>query len=229
MAKEIAALELNNTWTLCSLLAGHTSIDCKWVYKLKFNADGSIERHKARLVAKGFTQKAGFDYFETFSLVAKLTYVRLLLAVAASRHWHLQELDVNNVFLHDELHEDIYMKLPPGFHSKGEQQVCKLNNSLYGLKQASRQRFLKFSNFLLANGFTQSKADYTLFTRKSTFSFLALLVYVDDILLAGDNLTLINEFKAVIDQQFRIKDLGQLKYFLGLEIAHSPAGISICQ
>ncbi|KAB1214818.1 Retrovirus-related Pol polyprotein from transposon TNT 1-94 [Morella rubra] len=229
MATEIAALELNNTWTVCTLPPGHVPIDCKWVYKMKFRADGSMERHKARLMAKGFTQKEGFDYFETFSPIVKLTSVRLLLVVAASKKWHLQQLDVNNAFLHGDRHEEIYMQLPPGFTHKGEHHVCKLNKSLYRLKQASRQWFLKFLEFLLAHGFTQSKADYTLFTMKTPTSFTALLLYVDDIILAGDDLLVLNDFKSVIDQQFHIKDLGQLKCFLGLEVAHSSAGISVCQ
>lgn len=229
ISKEIEALEVNNTWTVCDLPLGHTPIDCKWVYKLKFKADGSIERYKARLVAKGFTQKEGFDYFETFSPVAKLTTVWLLLAVAASKCWHNHQLDMNNAFLHGVLHEEIYMKLPLGFHRKGESKVCKLNKSLYGLKQASRQWFLKFSDFLLTQGFDQSKSDYTLFTKHSACSFLTLLVYVDDIILTGDNLAMITDFKTVIDHKFKIKDLGSLKYFLGLEVARSRDGISLCQ
>ncbi|KAB1210358.1 Retrovirus-related Pol polyprotein from transposon TNT 1-94, partial [Morella rubra] len=102
MAKEIEALELNNTWTVCTLLASHTPIACIWVFKVKFCADGSVERHKARLAAKGFSQKEGFVCFETFSPVAKFTSVRMLLAVAASRKWHLHQLNVNNAFLHRE-------------------------------------------------------------------------------------------------------------------------------
>lgn len=121
------------------------------------------------------------------------------------------------------------MKLPLGFSQKGEHQVCKLNKSLYGLTQASRQQFLKFFEFLLTNGFIQSKADYTLFTKTTDKSFSALLVYVDNIILVGDNLALINDFKAIINQKFKIKDLGQLKYFLRLEVGHSPAGIHVCQ
>ena len=181
MAAEVQALEANNTWTLTPL-----AVCCKWLYRVKYKSNGSVERYKARLVAKGFTQKEGLDYLETFSPVAKMDSVKCVLALAVVKGWVLDQLDVNNAFLHGELDKEVFMQLPPGFHSKGE-IICKLNKSLYGLKQASKQWFSKFSNALLQYGFTQSKSYYSIFTRTHNGSFVALLVYVDDTLITSDN------------------------------------------
>jgi hypothetical protein len=230
MADELTTLAANNTWSLTPLPPGKNSIGCKWVYKVKLKADGTLERYKARLVAKGYTQQEGLDYLETFSPVAKFSTVRTLLAVASAQNWSLTQLDVNNALLHGDLTKEVYMDLPPGFPSKGETNlVCKLNKSLYGLKQASRQWFAKFSATILKQGFNQSKSDYSLFTRLQGTTFIALLVYVDDILLARNNIEAVYTLKNSLHAKFKLKDLGNLKYFLGLEVARSTKGISLCQ
>ena len=229
MQTEIKALQANHTWSLVPKPAHKRPIGCKWVYKIKYNPDGSVERYKARLVAKGYSQVEGIDYRETFAPVAKLTTVRVLLSLASIRGWHLHQLDVNNAFLNGDLYEDVYMQLPPGFGGTGENRVCKLHKSLYGLKQASRQWFIKLSNALKAAGFTQSWSDYSLFVRRRQGNFTALLVYVDDVILAGNNLEDINAVKTFLSNCFKLKDMGVLRYFLGIEVARSKQGLVLCQ
>ena len=230
MEAEIHALRQTGTWEFVDLPLGKHPVGCKWVYKIKYKADGTIERYKARLVAKGFTQTEGIDFLETFSPVAKLSTVRLLLAIASSQQWLLEQLDVNNAFLHGDLHEEVYMELPPGVVPPRPGQICRLRKSLYGLRQASRQWYEKLSQVLIASGFHQSQADFSLFTKKKPDgSFTALLIYVDDMLLTGNDQSEIDAVKQTLDRLFKIKDLGQLKFFLGLEVARSSSGISLCQ
>ena len=229
MKTELTALERTRTWKLVDLPPNIKPIGYRWVYKIKHHADGSIERFKARLVAKGYNQIKGLDYFDTYSPVAKLTTIRLVLALASIHSWHLHQLDVNNALLHGDLQEDVYLTLPPGFKSEKPNQVCKLLKSLYGLKQASRKWYEKLTSLLVQNGYTQAASNHSLFTKTTSFSFTFLLVYVDDVILAGTSLSEFSFIKNILHTSFQIKDLGQLKYFLGLEVSHSKSGISICQ
>jgi hypothetical protein len=229
MKAEILALEENNTWVVTDLPPDKHLIGCKWVYKVKHKSDGIVERYKARLVAKGYTQCEGLDFHETFSPVAKMSIVRCFLALAAAKNWFLQQLDVNNAFLYGDLDEEVYMGMPPGFGPKRDTKVCRLTKSLYGLKQASRQWFSKFSNTLVELGFVQSLAYYSLFTRLKGSSFIALLVYADDVAIASNDPKAVSSFITLLNDRFKLKDLGPLKYFLGLKIARSTEGISVNQ
>lgn len=229
MEVELAALQANKTWDVTDLPCSKRAIGCRWVYKVKYKANGDIERFKARLVAKGYTQQASVDFTDTFSPVARMSTVRTLLAVAATINWHLQQLDINNAFLHGDLDEEVFMTLPPGYKGGKPGQVCRLLKSLYGLKQAGRQWYHKLSAALLAQGFKQAPTDHSLFLHNNGSSFLALLVYVDDVILASSDLALIDSMKSYLDHAFKIKDLGTLKYFLGLEVARSKHDINLWQ
>jgi len=164
---DIFALESNQTWEIVLLLENKTVIGCKWVFKIKYNANRTVERYKARLVAKGYTQIEGIDYLETFSPVAKMTTIRLLLSITSIYNWELKQLDINNAFLHRELKEDVYMVALPRLTSIQPRQVYKLKKALYGLKQASKEWFAKLSSFFISVGYTQSINDYSLFINSS--------------------------------------------------------------
>ncbi|GAA0175159.1 transmembrane signal receptor [Lithospermum erythrorhizon] len=139
MEREIEALELNHTWKIINLPPDHRPIGCKWVYKVKRKSDGSLDKYKARLVVKGYNQVEGLDYYDSFFPVAKSVTVRLVLAIVAAKGWLLHQMNINNIFLHGFLDEEIYMTLPEGYKEEEKPKVCKLTRSLYDLKQASRQ------------------------------------------------------------------------------------------
>ncbi|CAL1397253.1 unnamed protein product [Linum trigynum] len=231
MEIEKQALEKNHTWDIVEKPEGVTLVGNKWIYKQKFLSTGIIERHKARLVAKGYTQQEGVDYQDTFAPVVKMTTIRLFLAIAASQRWHIHQLDINNAFLHGELEEDVYMKLPDGYIAPPgfTTPVCKLRKSLYGLKQASRQWFAKLAEKLKLQGYIPSQVDHSLFYKATSTSYTCVLVYVDDLVVGGTDINEITSLKLFLHQQFSIKDMGELHFFLGIEVARTKSGIHISQ
>lgn len=158
-----------------------------------------------------------------------MTTIILLLSIASWQNWFLHQLDINTAFLHGDLEEEVYMKILPGLKVSNRNLVCKLKRSMYGLKQSSRQWNHKLTNTLISLGYCQSKSDYSLFTKKTDTFFTTILVYVDGLVLAGNNIIEINNIKIILDNTFSIKDLGNLKYFLGFEVARNFHGISLCQ
>ena len=228
MEEEMHALDLNHTWDLVHKPAGTSIVGCRWVFTVKQNPDGTVNRLKARLVAKGFTQTYGLDYTETFSPVAKLNSIRIIISLAANLDWPLHQLDVKNAFLHGDLTETVYMAQPPGFESKGE-YVCHLKKSIYGLKQSPRAWFDKFSKAVVSHGMTRSQADHSVFFKKTKTGIVILVVYVDDIVITGSDREGIQILINHLSSSFLTKFLGKLRYFLGIEVARSKAGISLSQ
>ncbi|GJR99898.1 ribonuclease H-like domain-containing protein [Tanacetum coccineum] len=196
MNSEIEALNKNHTWIITDLPPNRKPIKCKWIYKIKYKSSEDIERYKARLVAKGFSQREGIDFYETFSPVVKMTTVGCVIALSVENKWPLFQLDVNNAFLYGDLDEEIYMTIPQGFSDKDNKgKVCKLVKSLYGLKQAPRKWNEKHVGVLKDHGVTQSLNDHSLFTLTKKDKFIALLIYVDDIVITGNCVGEINECK----------------------------------
>lgn len=230
MTEEINALLKNETWVLVPPSSSHNTVGCKWVFRIKRNPDGTIERHKARLVAKGFHQQQGIDYEETFSPVIKPATIRTVLSLAVSRRWALRQLDVKNAFLHGFLNEDVYMTQPPGFVDPSRPDyVCKLLKAIYGLRQAPRAWFEHMKSFLISAGFVQSLADPSLFIFRQGNQTIYFLLYVDDIVITGSDNKLIQELIQALGRNFDIKDLGPLHYFLGLQVTSLFDGLHISQ
>jgi hypothetical protein len=219
MEEEYNALLLNNTWDLVARPAGTNVVSGKWIFKHKFNADGSLERYKARWVLRGFTQRPGIDFDETFSPVVKPATVRTVLSLALSRQWPVHQLDVKNAFLHGILSETVYCSQPAGFEDPSRPGfVCRLNKSLYGLKQAPRAWYSRFATFLLQLGFVESKADTSLFVLRRGSDTAYLLLYVDDIVLTASSMDLLQRIISALQKEFSMKDLGQLHHFLGMHV-----------
>ncbi|KAI5353156.1 hypothetical protein L3X38_006049 [Prunus dulcis] len=203
MNDKIEALHAQGTWELVPKPVHKNIVGCRWVSRIKKNSYGTLARYKARLVAQGFSQAPGLDFSETFSPVVRHTTVRLILSIAAMNRWSLRQLDVKNAFLHGDLKEEVYMHQPQGFEDpKHFSYVCKLRKSLYGLKQAPRAWNAKFTGS----------------------DIVILLLYVDDIILTGSKVALVQEVVDELSSAFDMKDMGKLKYFLGLQISYNTAG-----
>lgn len=230
MDDEIAALKHNDTWELVPRPRDQNVVGCRWIFKTKLKADGSVERHKARLVAKGYSQIHGLDFDDTFSPVVRPPTVRIILSLAVTRGWRLHQFDVKNAFLHGYLHEAVYMDQPPGYIDPHfPHHVCRLKRALYGLKQAPRAWFQRFSAFLKTLGFVSSQADSSLFVHHSMAGLVYLLLCVDDMVITGNNPGFMSTLLARLSTEFAMKDLGSLHYFLGVEVQHTSQGLFLSQ
>ena len=228
---EMNSILANETWEITDRPYGCKPVGCKWVFKKKLRPDGTIEKYKARLVAKGYTQKEGEELFDTYSPVARLTTIRVLLSLAASHGLLVHQMDVKTAFLNGELDEEIYMDQPDGFVVNGqERKVCKLLKSLYGLKQAPKQWHEKFDKTLTAAGFVVNEADKCVYYRHGGGEGVILCLYVDDILIFGTNLNAIKEVKDFLSRSFEMKDLGVADVILNIKLLRDDdGGITLLQ
>lgn len=220
MKREIESINENETWELVKTPRDKEILDTKWVYTYKPLENDIKDRYKARLVVRGFAQKDNFDYDNLYSPVAKMTTIRTLLAIANQFSFELEQMDVKTAFLNGRLLEDIYIHIPKGIEQSKE-QIYKLNKSLYGLRQSSKCWNDRINEFLLYLNFTRSQNDYCLYFKITTEGQIYLLLYVDDIILASDSRILIEGIKRELINEFKIKDKGQLRYFLGLEVNYN--------
>ena len=207
MQDKFDAIIINKTWSLVQMNPEYKLIGCKWVFRTKYNTDGSVSKYKTHLVAKGFHQTTGIDYSETFSPVVKSSTVRVILSLAVMQGWNVRQIDVNNAFLNGDLTEDVYMQQPEGFVSNGG-YVCELNKALYSLKQTPRAWYDKLKGFLTSWNFTNSKADTSLFVRDYVKGIIIILIYVDDILITEPDSDLLESFIVKLSKVFALKDLG---------------------
>jgi hypothetical protein len=187
-----------------------------------------VEKYKARLVKKGYSQVKGIDFGEIFSPVAKLTSIRFILFIAAAFDLEVEQMDVKTTFLHGDLEEEIYMKQPEEFVVKGKKElVCKLKNSLYGLKQSPRMWYQKFDTYILGLGFVRSRADHCVYSKQVCNHFIYVVLYVDEMLLVGNNMYVIKKVKSQLSSKFDMKDLGAANFIMGMEIKRDHANMKL--
>ena len=231
MDLEIEAINKNKTWKLVNAPSGAKVIGVKWVYRTKLNKNGKIDKCKASLVAKGYAQEKGIDYNEVYAPVARWDTIRLIISLAARNGWKLYQLDIKSAFLHGELTEEVYVAQPQGYEVKGEEdKVYRLLKALYGLKQAPRAWFRRIGKYFIREGFERSCSDHTLFIKKQEKNnILIVSLYVDDLIFTSNDMSMVKDFKNSMKNEFEMTDLGEMKYFLGVEVLQSNYGIHISQ
>ena len=219
--EEMDSLRKNHTWDYVERPKDHKVIGCRWIHKLKPGIPGVEKpRHKSRLVAKGYAQTEGVDYNEIFAPVVKHVSIRLLLSAVVNYDLELEQLDVKTAFLHGILKEKVFMEQPEGYIQKGkENMVCLLKKSLYGLKQSPREWNHRFHTFMIKNGYTRSEYDPCVYLKGSRVeNMVYLLLYVDDMLIASREGSIIQRLKDQLSAEFEMKDLGAARRILGMDI-----------
>lgn len=220
--EELQSIEQNETWELADLPKHRKAIGSKYVFKTKTDSNGAVIRRKARLVAQGFSQKYGVDYDEVFAPVARSTTFRMLMSIAGARKYLVKQFDIKTAFLNGTLTEEIYLKPPPGSETKGK--FYRLKKSLYGLKQSARVWNQTLHESLVKNGCEQNKTDNCLYSLTSGEDVVHLLIHVDDIVAATNNLKRLNDLMSSIGKDFELKDLGEVKDFLGIMTQRDKEG-----
>ena len=228
METEMTSLRENHVWDLVKLPVGKKTVGSKWVYKVKTGADGSVQRYKARLVAQSITQQYGTDFDETFCPVVRQESLQLLMALSVRYGLSIHQVDVTTAFLNGILKDEVYMQQPKGFECPGKEEfVCKLNKSIYGLKQLPCCWNSTLDAFLKEMQFTQTASDPCIYCRKAGKDIMFIGVYVNDIILAAKNEKQLKQVKENPSNKFDIKDLGELKYFLGIKVEQNKESGSV--
>ncbi|GJT52922.1 putative ribonuclease H-like domain-containing protein [Tanacetum coccineum] len=230
MQEELLQFKLQKVWTLVDLPKGKRAIGTKWVYRNKKDERGIVVRNKARLVAQGYTQEEGIDYDEVFAPVARIEAIRLFLAYASFMGLIVYQMDVKSAFLYGTIEEEVYVCQPPGFEDpQFPDKVYKVEKALYGLHQAPRAWYETLSTYLLENGYRRGTIDKTLFIKKDRGDILLVQVYVDDIIFGSTKKSLCVEFEQMMHKRFQMSSIGELTFFLGLQVQQKEDGIFISQ
>ncbi|GKA22755.1 putative ribonuclease H-like domain-containing protein [Tanacetum coccineum] len=230
MQDELLQFKLQKVWTLVDLPKGNHTIKTKWVYRNKKDERGIVVRNKARLVAQGYTQEEGIDYDEVFAPVARIEAIRLFLAYASFMGFIVYHMDVKSAFLYGTIEEEVYVCQPPGFEDpQFPDKVYKVEKALYGLHQAPRAWYETLSTYLLENGYRRGTIDKTLFIKKDKGDILIVQVYVNDIIFGSTKKSLCVEFEHMMHKRFQMSSMGELTFFLGLQVQQKEDGIFISQ
>jgi hypothetical protein len=226
MQDEYNALVVNKMWNLIPRPSTTNLIFDKWVFKHKFNSDGTLSCYKARWVARGYSQQPDIDYDEMFSLVVKLAMIQTVLSIAVSHSWPIHQLDVKNAFLNGSLDETVYCAQPSGFVDlEHPTHVWKLHKSLYDLKQAARAWYKRFVTYSCALGFKSSTSDTSLFILRDGFDTCYQLLYVDDIIITSSSDAFLARLLGQLHGEFSMTNLEDLHFFLGIQVMRSSSGL----
>ncbi|KAJ9553795.1 hypothetical protein OSB04_017840 [Centaurea solstitialis] len=230
MQEELLQFVLQHVWDLVDLPKGHRVIGTKWIFRNKTDERGIVIKNKARLVAQGYTQEEGIDYDDVFAPVARIEAIRLFLAFASYKGFKVYQMDVKSAFLYGTIDEEVYVSQPPGFEDpKYPDKVYKLRKALYGLHQAPRAWYDTLSSYLLENKFERGVIEKTLFIKRTKTDMLLVQIYVDDIIFGSTKDDMCKEFEELMHKKFKMSSMGELTFFLGLQVKQKPEGIFINQ